>query len=329
MLIEKHVLVHLHKGQIWTNLYDSAGSHDAILNKVDIHLVYLGRGNFALLQKRESVLQIVHRSPDVESIVIGTFIPLFPDEDRTLDCLIFSGLGFGLDRDTSAKHKDVGKPSTSATTTIKTTVTEPKCELQISVKPQPDELKLILQKLEVKPGELIHITDELLDSIPSTPYSEATRHLMQTSNVSNESDYSSDTTIPYSDNTSRQSIVNRKRISKRIRPPVKPRKRRSPYNFKLNMHGIRWHHVHNYTYRCKMVNSNRKFKNARDWNSHHRLRHGSLFQCETCHKSFPSPSSFRDHKYMHCDNQYKCMQCNHSFPFLSGVKNHKRAHLRQ
>ena len=103
-------------------------------------------------------------------------------------------------------------------------MTEPKCELQISVKPQPDKLKLILQKLEVKPGELIHITDELLDSIPSTPYSEATRCLMQTSNVGNESDYSSDTTIPYSDNTSRQSIVNRKRISKRIRPPVKPRK---------------------------------------------------------------------------------------------------------
>ena len=187
-------------------------------------MVYLGQGNFALLQKQESALQIVHRSPDVESIVIGTFIPLSPDEDRTLDCLILSGLGFGLDRDTSAKHKDVGEPSTSATTTITTTVTEPKFELQISAKPQPDELKVILQKLEVKPGELIHITDELLDSIPGTLYSEATRRLMQTSNVSNETDYSSDTTIPYSDNTSRQSIVNRKRISKRIRPPVKPHK---------------------------------------------------------------------------------------------------------
>ena len=168
-----------------------------------------------------------------------------------------------------------------------------------------------------------------MDSIPSTPCSEATRRLMQTSNISNESDYSSDTTIPYSDNTSRKSIVNRRHISKRICPPVKPHKRCSPYNFKLKMHGIRWHHMCNHTYRCKMVNCNRKFKNARDWNSHHRLRHGSLFQCETCHKSFPSLSSFQDHKYMHHDNQYKCMQCNCSFPFLNGVKNHKRAHLRQ
>ena len=162
----------------------------------------------------------MHRSPDVESIVIGTFIPLSPDEDRTLNCLIFSGLGIGLDHDTRVKHKDIGKPSTSASTASKRTVTEPESELNISVKPQPDELKLILHKLEVKPGELIHITDELLDSIPSTLYSEATRRLMQTSNVSDESDYSSDTTIPYSDNTSRKSIMNRRCICRvTTRPP--------------------------------------------------------------------------------------------------------------
>ena len=174
-----------------------------------------------LLQRRESALQIVHRSPDVESLVIGTFIPLSPDEDRTLDYLIFSGLGFGLDRDTSAKHKNASKSSTSATTIIKATI-EPKCEPQISAKPKTKELKLILQKLEVKPGELIHITDELLDSIPSTPYSEATRCLLQTLNVSKESDYSSDATIPYSDNTLRQSTVGKKHILRRKRQRVKP-----------------------------------------------------------------------------------------------------------
>ena len=101
----------------------------------------------------------MHRSPDVKSIVISTFIPLSSDEDRTLDCLIFSGLGFELDHNTRTKYKDIGKPSTSASTTFKTTMTEPECEQKISVKPQQDELKLILHKLEVKPGELIHITD--------------------------------------------------------------------------------------------------------------------------------------------------------------------------
>ena len=133
------------------------------------------------------------------------------------------------------------------------------------------ELKLILHKLEVKPGELIHITDELLDSIPSTPYSEATRHLMQTSNIINKMDYSSDATIPYSDNTLTQNIVNRKRKSKRTRPPLKSQKRRIPHKFKLNTYGIQRHHMRKYTYKCKMVNCNRKFNNARDWNSHLRL----------------------------------------------------------
>ena len=42
MLIEKHILVHLKNGQIWTSLHDSTGTHDEILSKVDIHLVYLG-----------------------------------------------------------------------------------------------------------------------------------------------------------------------------------------------------------------------------------------------------------------------------------------------
>ena len=270
MLVEKHVLVHLHNNQIWTSLQDSEDSHDVIMSKVDIHLVYLGRGNFALLQKRESTLQIVHRSPDVDSIVVGTFIPLSPDEDKTLNSLILSGLGFGLDRDTKATYKDISKSLMSASSPPKATVTDLEHEVKIPVKPV-SELKLILHKLEVKPGELIHITDELLDSITSTPYSEATRRLMQTSNISNEMDYSSDTTIPYSDNTLTQNIVNRKCKSKRTRSPLKSRKRRIPHKFKLNTYGIRRHHMCKYTYKCKMVNCNRKFNNAWDWNSHHRL----------------------------------------------------------
>ena len=99
--------------------------------------------------------------------------------------------------------------------------------------------------------------------------------------------------------------------------------------FKLKTHGICRYYVRKYIYKCKMPNCSRKFKNACDWNSHHHLWHGSLFWCEICHKTYPSPSSFRDHQYMHRDTQYKCMQCNCSFLFLSGVKNHKWAHLQQ
>ena len=124
MLVEKHVLVHLHNNQIWTSLRDSEDSLDVIMSKVDIHLVYLGRGNFALLQKRENALQIAHRSPEIDSIVIGTFIPLSPDEDKTLNHLILSGLGFGLDRDTKATHRDLNKSSMSTSPPTKATVPE-------------------------------------------------------------------------------------------------------------------------------------------------------------------------------------------------------------
>ena len=47
LLIEKHILVHLSNGLLWSSLKNSADSHshDDMLNKVDLHMVYLGRGN--------------------------------------------------------------------------------------------------------------------------------------------------------------------------------------------------------------------------------------------------------------------------------------------
>ena len=174
MLVEKHVLVHLHNNQIWTSLQDSDAAHDIMMSKVDIHLVYLGQGNFALLQKRESALQIVHRSPEAESIVVGTFIPLSPDEDKTLNRLILSGLGVGLNHDAKTTLLDNSEPSIPASTISKTPAASPELGLKI---PEEPELKLILYKLQVKPGELIHRTKELLDSIPSTSYSEVNAKL--------------------------------------------------------------------------------------------------------------------------------------------------------
>ena len=101
LLIEKHVLVHLSNGLLWSSLTNSADLHlrDDMLNKVDLHMVYLGRGNFALLQRRTNPLQVAESSPNIESIVVGTFIPLSPDEDKILDLLILSGLGIGINRE--------------------------------------------------------------------------------------------------------------------------------------------------------------------------------------------------------------------------------------
>ena len=52
LLVEKHVLVHLSKGMLWNSLKDlmDLQMHDDMIKKMDLHMVYLGRGNFALLQ---------------------------------------------------------------------------------------------------------------------------------------------------------------------------------------------------------------------------------------------------------------------------------------
>ena len=84
-----------------------------------------------------------------------------------------------------------------------------------------------------------------------------------------------------------------------------------------------------YNFRCKMPRCRRKFTTTQDWNSHHRVQHGTKFKCNICSKSYPSPSSYRDHQYTHRDSQFKCQQCNRNFPFLSVIKNHRRAHLTQ
>ena len=52
LLVEKHVLVHLSKGMLWSSLKDLKDSqmHDDMIKKTDLHMVYLGRENFTLLQ---------------------------------------------------------------------------------------------------------------------------------------------------------------------------------------------------------------------------------------------------------------------------------------
>ena len=112
--MEKHVLVHLGKGMLWSSLKDSTDSHlhDDMIKKTDLLMVYLGRGNFALLQQRIYPLQVVETSPDTKSIVLGTFVPLSPDEEKILDSIILSGLGIGINHEQSIAAKTATATST-------------------------------------------------------------------------------------------------------------------------------------------------------------------------------------------------------------------------
>ena len=112
MLIEKHALVHLHDGAIWTSLRDSQNSHDEALDRSDIHLIYLGRGNFAKMSAWDAPLLIVENTPTSQSIVIGTLFPLTPSESKALNTMMKTGLGTAISRE---------EPRTTITASTSTT----------------------------------------------------------------------------------------------------------------------------------------------------------------------------------------------------------------
>ena len=246
MLVEKHVLVHLKFGAIWSSLKTVPSTHPDALKQVDLHLVYLGRGNFIKLQTHSTPLQVLSTmSSDSQH-----HVALSPEENKILDKLIMSGLGIGLDRETkskglhskqpgkvvtssdskglqcrqpvhSATSSDVVHPETdgiltvkqemtkftpvstpsetliesllvslkksqTATTStatplpnIKVPVTEPSpTTTQIKYNPLvTTPVSLFLAKRNVKPGDRIKVTQEMLDCILTSRYSEHTEEL--------------------------------------------------------------------------------------------------------------------------------------------------------
>ena len=58
MLFSKHALVHLHNRIIWSTLDSSSANHLNDLDKLDLHLCYLGRGLFMELVEQVTLLTI-------------------------------------------------------------------------------------------------------------------------------------------------------------------------------------------------------------------------------------------------------------------------------
>ena len=74
MLFEKHAVVHLKNGPIWTTLEELSDHHSDDLLKCDIHLCYLGQGLFIELIERDIPLQILPKSDtEVQSLIIENF----------------------------------------------------------------------------------------------------------------------------------------------------------------------------------------------------------------------------------------------------------------
>ena len=95
LLTERHAVVHLKDGKIWTSLKNPPNDHDKILEMCQLHLVYLGRNLFVELTKRLNPIQIIDSNEDVKVISLGglTF-----GESKTLDKVIYRGLGVGVHR---------------------------------------------------------------------------------------------------------------------------------------------------------------------------------------------------------------------------------------
>ena len=211
---------------------------------------------------------MVESFPDTKSIVLGTFIPLSPDEEKILDSLILSGLGIGIN------HEQL---ITAKTATATSTVSVPECiseysksnnsgilsndkpTICIKNKPTSDRdtsgqklmaekvdvsgLQLILHRLCVQPGERINETPKLLDSIPTTSYNRSTMRWIQdnTQHYEATEEYSTDSTIDYWDSASPKLRKKRKHLLKRKNlPSAKSRTPRSSgsFNFKVSVHGI-------------------------------------------------------------------------------------------
>ena len=49
-LIGKHTLIHLRNGNLWTTINTVNSDHDELLSKCEIHLVYIGNGQFCELK---------------------------------------------------------------------------------------------------------------------------------------------------------------------------------------------------------------------------------------------------------------------------------------
>ena len=95
LLTERHAVIHLKDGKIWTSLKNPPNDHDKILEMCQLHLVYLGWNLFVELTKRLNPIQIIDSNEDVKVISLGglTF-----GESETLDKVIYRGLGVGVYR---------------------------------------------------------------------------------------------------------------------------------------------------------------------------------------------------------------------------------------
>ena len=363
LLTERHAVVHLKDGKIWTSLKNPPNDHDKILEMCQLHLVYLGRNLFVELTKRLNPIQIIESNEDVKVISLGglTF-----DESETLDKVIYRGLGVGV-------HRIPGVP---VHTKYGLRVTNPPLEFIIKQEhDEESETNIISAEERTGDPEPHSSKDQNLeeesyktkekDSLTETVRQQESETEKETSIVKKPDStklkvakisikkldlkgkstvkltgkmledlecYSSDDTIEYW--TGEHTELNLEIIKERpekIQKIILPKKRLisgkpSKAGFRLMIHGVKKRKSRTYI-KCIVPTCKDRFPSVKIWNTHHRQYHkGWKLECKRCQKPFRTPSAMRDHKYIHADTLFKCSVCDSKFAFKSSLLSHKKVH---
>ena len=93
-LMGTHMLIHL-SGNRTLSTHRGNPPHDEIVDKCDFHLIYLGRGIYAELVKRDHPLVELNDKDGTKSLVIRMLTTV---ESGVVNKLVHLGLGFGIDR---------------------------------------------------------------------------------------------------------------------------------------------------------------------------------------------------------------------------------------
>ena len=133
----------------------------------------------------------------------------------------------------SKEHGGTTAPKLSTVTTPTTKSVE---KVPHSVLNMQNQLRLILHPTNARPGDRITVSQELLDSIPSSKYSRTTwQGNCSKTNINTQNDgNSSDATIPYSD----PDFDKVKTCLKHRRKHQQTAKSNKSFKFKVKVHGI-------------------------------------------------------------------------------------------
>ena len=181
-------------------------------------------------------------------------------------------------------------------------------------------LKVSVHKYEImNKRQTIHITQNLMDNLPSSKYRKDWDIYIPTDEGSE-----SDTTMVY------WPLMDDSEHAKLDSPiPSTSRISRQKPTFNINWHGIhRW--KPRYWFKCKVSTCDSTFSTICGWNFHHSYVHKSIIlKCETCSQKFTSPSAHHAHKSAHVPQNHICTICSKAFPFKSGLRQHETVHIKQ